>query len=102
MNLHVTVTVTDPAVVLGPVTGLVGLWLRLSCRTRQERARRRTLVSLAQTLRRGCEVEEHAADGTRLRITVVGVGHVQNGVGDLAQRAVAPVRPPSTRGRGRR
>lgn len=55
---------------LGPVVGLVGLWLRLSWRTRQERARRRTLVTLAQTLRRNSWLEEQMADGTVLRIVV--------------------------------
>jgi hypothetical protein len=96
MNLHLTAA--DLAVILGPVTGLVGLWLRLSWRTRQERARRRTLVDLAQTLRRGCEFEEHAADGTRLRITVNGVANGQNGFGDLARRAAASVRTPAAGG----
>lgn len=55
---------------LGPVAGLLGLWLRLWWRTRQEHARRRTLVALARALRRGSQLEEHAADGTILRITV--------------------------------
>lgn len=55
---------------LGPLVGLTGLWLRLWWRTRQEHARRRTLVALARALRRGSQLEEHAADGTILRITV--------------------------------
>jgi hypothetical protein len=68
MTLHVTAT--DLVVVLAPVMSLIALWLRLSWRTRQERARRGTLVDLAQTLRPGSELEETAADGTHLRITL--------------------------------
>ncbi|HET9658139.1 MAG TPA: hypothetical protein VFP72_22490 [Kineosporiaceae bacterium] len=68
MPLHPTVT--DLAMALVPVTSLLALWLRLSWRTRQERARRGTLVDLAQTLPPGSELEETAADGTHLRITL--------------------------------
>jgi hypothetical protein len=56
--------------VLGPVAALISLWLRLWWRTRQEHARRRTLVALTRNMRRGSQLEEHAADGTILRITV--------------------------------
>ena len=68
MTLHLTVV--DLALVLTPVTSLLGLWLRLSWRTRQERARRETLVDLTHALCPGSELEETAADGTRLRITL--------------------------------
>lgn len=68
MTLHLTAT--DLVVALAPVMSLIALWLRLSWRTRQERARRGTLINLAQTLRPGSELEETAADGTHLRIAV--------------------------------
>lgn len=66
MILHLTAG--DLAVLLVPTTSLLGLWLRLSWRTRQEHARHGTLVDLAQTLPPDSELEETAADGTRLRI----------------------------------
>jgi hypothetical protein len=68
MIMHLTAT--DLGVALAPVTGLIALWLRLSWRTRQEHARRGTLVGLVQTLRQGSELEETAAAGTHLRITL--------------------------------
>jgi hypothetical protein len=68
MNLDLTAA--DLMVVLGSVTGLIGLWLRLSWRAQQERARRRTLVDLVEALRQDSQLEEQAADGTWLRITV--------------------------------
>lgn len=63
-------TATDLVVALAPVVSLIALRLRLSWRTRQECARRGTLVNLAQALRPGSELDETAADGAHLRITV--------------------------------
>jgi hypothetical protein len=74
VTLHLAVALIG--FVLGPAAGLIGLWLRLRWRTRQEHARRRTLVALARALRRGSRLEEHAADGTILRITI---GHARDG-----------------------
>jgi hypothetical protein len=68
MLLHFTTT--ELVMVFSLVTGLVSLWLRLSWKTRQEQARRGTLIALARALPVGSELEEQAADGTRLRITM--------------------------------
>lgn len=71
MSLHMDGVTIGAALYLS--VGLITLWLRLRWRTRQERARRRTFVSLARTLPRDGQLEERAADGTVLRI-VVGLG----------------------------
>jgi hypothetical protein len=88
MTLHLTAT--DLAVVLAPVTSLLALWLRLVWRTRQEHARRGTLVDLAHTMRPGSELEETAADGTHLRIILAPSG---TAVAHGRRRNLGPVVP---------
>jgi len=99
MNQHLTDA--GMAAALSPVAGLIGLWLRLSWRTRQEQARHRTLVDLAQALRQGCQLEEHAADGTWLRITVSDATGRQNDGDDPDWPVMEPPGTTSTRKRGR-
>lgn len=67
-----------PLIVLGSVApSLAALWLRLWWRTRHERARRKTLVTLVRSMPAGGRLEEHAADGSSLVVTVDSVDSAQ-------------------------
>ena len=83
MTLNFTTAVL--MAILGPVTTLTSLWLRLAWRTRHEQARRRTLVDLVKALRQGCELEEHGPDGTQLRI-IIRAGDVPDDARDPTER----------------
>ena len=55
---------------LSPVMSLAALWLRLRWRTRQEHARRRSLVALVKVMPPGGQIEERRPDGTLLRLAI--------------------------------
>jgi hypothetical protein len=52
------------------IVGVIGLWLRLRWRTRQEQLHSRMLVELAAALRGGAEVEEPRHNGSRMTLIV--------------------------------
>ncbi|HET8661441.1 MAG TPA: hypothetical protein VFM55_20890 [Micromonosporaceae bacterium] len=68
----------DPWVMAATVVvqglGILALWLRLRWQIRQEQVRAEAVVNLAEAMRNGGEADERRPDGSRLKLSVNGVG----------------------------
>jgi hypothetical protein len=63
-----SIITTAGAVVAGQVLALLGVWLRLRSRIRQEDVHRRLLVDVLHALPAGGRVHERSADGACLTV----------------------------------
>jgi hypothetical protein len=57
------------AAIVGHVSALLGLWLRLRSRARQAEAHRRLVVEVLGALPVGGRIDDCGADGSRLTVT---------------------------------
>jgi len=70
MSSIITTVAVPAAVIATHGLSLLGLWLRLRWRVRQEHARRRYLVAIAQALSAGGQIDERTAEGSWLRVAI--------------------------------
>ncbi|MER5733790.1 hypothetical protein ABT084_36600 [Streptomyces sp. NPDC002138] len=66
-----TVTIAGCLVMVGEVSALLGLWLRLRWRVQYERARHHAFTDAAEVVSRGGRLElDSQGDGHRLRVRI--------------------------------